>query len=160
MEASWIAAKGHTEPQKSGNHLLWIVDSGASRHITYDHRAFSDFQGLIEPISITTASGLMLQGTGQGIVALEINIDGAKRAIALTEVLYVPGLAGSLISVFQLQDRGIIVRTTIISGASSSSSSLLIERYGRTIGVTERLGKAYALKTAIGGALQAIEDPI
>ena len=53
-------------------------------------------------------------------------------------VLYVPNLAGSLISVLQLQDRGILTRTT-------KQGELFLELDGKTIARAVRLGKTYTL---------------
>lgn len=56
-----------------------------------------------------------------------------------------PKLAGSLISVLQLQDKGLTVRTTDIS----SGGELLIEWGNTIVGVARRYGKAYMLNTTI-----------
>jgi hypothetical protein len=69
------------------------------------------------------------------------------RTIKLTRVLYIPKLAGSLISVLQLQDKGITIRTT----TGSTRKKLLIELQGTVVGVTSRLGRAYALDSVPQG---------
>jgi hypothetical protein len=58
-------------------------------------------------------------------------------------VLYVPKLAGSLISVLQLQDKGITIYTT----TGSTGKKLLIKFQGTVVGVTSRLGRAYTLNS-------------
>jgi hypothetical protein len=147
MEASWVATTGPVEPKVTEASTQWIIDSGASRHMTYNRDYFSDYTLLQEPVLIKTASGATLQGIGQGTVPLRVILHSAERTVALTEVLHVPGLAGSLVSVLQLQDRGITVQTTVIQG-----SQLLIELQGTVIGIARRLGKAYILEgTAIRG---------
>ena len=139
-EFTWLAA---TEPVMP-TPLLWVIDSGASRHMTYAREAFSEYTPLVEPISITTANGASIQALGQGTIPIKISVKGLERTVALTEVLHVPGLAGSLISVSQLQDRRITIRTTLEFNGYKGHY-LLLERQGSLIGVAERLGKQYAL---------------
>jgi hypothetical protein len=79
--------------------LLWVVDSGATRYIIYYRDVFTEFSTLQQPVVIETVSGAELQAVGQGIVVLKVPRDDTIHAIALTEVLYAPGLTGSLISV-------------------------------------------------------------
>jgi hypothetical protein len=64
-------------------------------------------------------------------------------------VLYVPRLAGSLISVLQLQDKGITIRTTV----GPEGNRLLIKVQGVTVGVADRIGKSYALNSTVQGQI-------
>jgi hypothetical protein len=151
-EKSWAALTVENRAPKSLgslDELLWVVDSGASRHMTYCRDAFTEFSALEEPIVIQTANGTELQAVGQGTVVLKVPRSGSIRLVELTEVLYVPGLAGSLISVIQLQDKGITVRTT-------GGRGLKIESQGRLLGEAERLGKAYTLKGVTVGPERAL----
>ena len=61
--------------------------------------------------------------------------------VALTKVLYAPGLAGNLISVSQLQSKGITVRTIV-----GSLKRLLIEYKDRVLREVKLLGKSYILR--------------
>jgi hypothetical protein len=145
IEHSWAALTADSRaPSSLGSTkgLLWVVDSGASRHMTYYKRAFIEYSALQEPITIQTANGTELQAIGQGTVVLRVPRNGTVSSVALTEVLYAPGLAGSLISVSQLQDKGITVHTT----GGRGPRKLLIQRQGKVIGEAERLGKAYTLQ--------------
>ena len=145
VEQSWAAHAGDLETPRcleGMDELLWAVDSGASRHMTYCRDAFTEFSALEEPIVIQTASGTELQAVGQGTVLLKVLRNGNTSLVALNEVLYAPGLAGSLISVSQLQRKGITVRTT----AGRGLKKLLIERKDEVLGEAELLGKSYALK--------------
>jgi hypothetical protein len=73
----------------------------------------------------------------------------AVRTVALTEVLHVPRLAGSMISVLQLQDKGISVRTTV----GPKGNRLLIEVQGVTVGVADRVGRTYTLNSTVQGQI-------
>ena len=98
-KVSWVAT---TKPENPREKLLWIVDSGYSRHMTYSKEAFTEYRVLDTPIQISTATGARIQAIAEGTVAIQVAVKGAVRTIELTEVLYMPRIAGSLISVLQL----------------------------------------------------------
>jgi hypothetical protein len=129
-----------------------VVDSGASRHMTYYKEAFIEYSALQEPITIQTANGTELQAIGQGTVVLKVLRNSTTSTVALTEVLYAPRLIGSLISVSQLQDKGITVCTT----GGRGPKKLLIQRQGQVIGEAERLGKAYTIKGIVPSPEKAL----
>ncbi|RFU33111.1 hypothetical protein B7463_g3221, partial [Scytalidium lignicola] len=130
----------------SSGELLWIIDSGASKHMTYAKEAFREYSKLPEPIAVQTAGGTEILAIGQGTMPLRVAPKGQLQPIVLTEVLHVADLAGSLISVLQLQDKGIIIQKTKNKG---NQGKLLITRDGKVIGEAQRLGKSYTLKSAL-----------
>ena len=68
----------------------WIVDSGATCHMCNDSELFVEFDSPKKPIEITLGDGHTLQATGQGVVALEMNLsNGKKKKCKLSNVLYV-----------------------------------------------------------------------
>ncbi len=136
-ETSWMALTERSEEAE----LLWVIDSGCSRHMTYSKEAFIEYHLLEEPIAVNTASGTRIQAIAEGVVSLKVAIEGTERTVALNRVLHVPKLAGNLISVLQLQDRGITVRTTI----GPEGNRLLIEYQGAIIGIADRIGRTYTL---------------
>jgi hypothetical protein len=142
-ETSWMAL---AEPTYSKD-LLWVIDSGSSRHMTYLREAFTEYRVLDTPILVTTANGARIPAIAEGTVLLQVALGASVRTIKLTGVLYVPKLAGSLISVLQLQDKGITIRTT----TGSTGKKLLIKFQGAVIGVASRLGRAYALDSISQG---------
>ena len=128
--------------------LAWVIDSGCTRHMTYSKEAFLEYTPLHPPISVSIANGAYIQAIAEGLVKLQVQIDGIVRTVRLSRVLHVPALAGSLISVSQLQDRGIITRTV-------HGKKLLLELQGKVIGVAERVGRTYTLQTANAIAYRA-----
>ena len=142
----------------TGESLTWVVDSGCSIHMTYSREAFHDYRALDEPIEVNTASGTVIQAVGQGSVTLKVAVNGTIRTVLLSEVYHVPRLAGSLISVLQLQNRGITIRTT-----PGPTGVLHLELQGTVIGSAKRIGKAYVLESTLQNqdtALQAIDTGI
>ena len=110
--------------------------------MTYSRDVFENFHPLRVPIKINIANGTSIEAIGEGSARLKIAINGETVNVLLHNVLYVPNLAGSLISVLQLQDRGILTRTT-------KHGELLLELDGRIIGRAVRLGKTYTLASTV-----------
>ena len=144
-ETSWIAAVdvvssvnadwiGETQDRS----VAWIMDSGCSRHMTFDKQAFVNYAVLDKPIPVRLANGMEIQAIAEGTVSFNIAVKGGKRRIQLHEVLHVPKLAGNLVSVSHLQDKGIMTRTT-------SSGRMLLELKGQIIGIAVRSGRSYIL---------------
>jgi transposase InsO family protein len=79
------------------------------------------------------------------------------RTLVLTDVLHVPELAGSLISVPQLQDKGILVQTT----EGNSKYAMVLKSKGYIIANAIRVGSQYILDSvAIEATMTATErDP-
>ena len=89
--------------------VTWVIDSGATRHMTFARDAFSEFIQLKTPRTVRTANGEIIYGTGIGNVPIHVFLDDFEiKKLILKDVLYVPNLAGSLISVSKLQDYGIL----------------------------------------------------
>jgi len=99
------------------------------------------------PIEVNIANRAYILAIAEGTILLLVAIGDIIRTIALTRVLHVPKLIGSLFSVIQLQDKGIIVRTIVGPGGNK----LLIELGGVIVGIASRLGKAYALDSTPQG---------
>jgi len=86
-----------------------VIDSGCSHHMTYSKEAFIDYTTLDILILVETTSRIEILGVGIGSVILYTNLEGRIRRVRLTDVLHVLGIARSLISVSQLEDRGITI---------------------------------------------------
>ncbi|KAF4146992.1 putative integrase catalytic domain-containing protein [Phytophthora infestans] len=91
-----FAASTETSP-------AWILDSGASSHMTHDRSDFDEFRALQEPTDIVVASGQRLRAVGTGVVRFTV---GNGPVIKVTEVLYVPDLDRRLLSIPSLVAKG------------------------------------------------------
>jgi hypothetical protein len=109
--------------------------------MTYARWQFDEYTELARPVEVTTASGVIIRGIGQGTVRLQVLVQGQFRPVQLENILYVPELAGSLISVLQLQNKGLTIRTT-----TGPKRELLIQLQGATVGVARRIGPVYILQ--------------
>ena len=78
----------------------WIVDSGATCHMSNDRTLFAEMRELQPSERVTLGDGNHLQAKGEGTVNLEMYLpDGNSRKCALQKVLYVPQLAYNLVCV-------------------------------------------------------------
>lgn len=86
----------------------WIVDSGATAHMTFDKSRF-------QSLEITSRSGVSigndskLEAHGSGSVDLDIIVNGEVRKCRLKNVVYVPQLRYQLLSVAAMCDAGYTV---------------------------------------------------
>jgi hypothetical protein len=118
------------------NSSSWIVDSGASRHMTGDCKLFtSDYAMFPKPQPIEIANGTSLQGLGSGTIRISL----AGDAVTVSNVLYVPGLTTNLLSVSQLEDRNITI--------STGGGALKLHLGERTIATATRIGGSYVLSS-------------
>ena len=92
-----------TETRDSAN---WILDSGASSHMSFDRDEFMDIKELKNPISITIANGTSVQAMATGSVPLTL-MNGEN--VTVYNVLYVPDLDRRLLSIPALVSKGIRV---------------------------------------------------
>jgi hypothetical protein len=82
---------------------MWYIDSGASRHMTGVREQFSDLAERALDIDIVLGDDRKVKAAGVGTVSFERE---SLPPLRLTEVLYVPGLKKSLVSVSTIEDRG------------------------------------------------------
>ncbi|GMF33981.1 unnamed protein product [Phytophthora lilii] len=80
----------------------WLVDSGASSHMTSVRDKFVSMKELKTPVGITIADGTKIDAIAKGTVALRL-MDGTT--VTLSDVLYIPEVEGSLISVSKLAEK-------------------------------------------------------
>lgn len=81
----------------------WVWDTGATDHMHYDLTRFRNF--VPNTGSVEVADGTHIESTGKGDIYLQLSKTcGGKRAV-LRDVLHVPALGGSLLSVTRLADR-------------------------------------------------------
>ena len=84
----------------------WILDSGATHHMTSDATQLVDLRPTHLTSQVRTADGTLLSIAQSGRLTFS---PSSTFSIALPDVHHVPGLALSLISVSQLTDLGLTV---------------------------------------------------
>lgn len=84
----------------------WLLDSGASCHISCDKRLFTEINPSVKE-QVTTASGESISSSGKGIAKISLINDGKERIFPVKDVLYVPEMEGNLLSVRKLTEKGL-----------------------------------------------------
>ena len=91
----------------STNPDCWIMDSGATCHISNNRSLFVEYESLDESQSVTLGDGHTLEAVGKGVVALKLELEGGKTITGrLHDVLYVPELAYNLLSISKVTKLG------------------------------------------------------
>lgn len=110
----------------------WALDSGASRHMTGDRRLFDELREC-GTSDVIVANGDKLSIIGGGTVLLKVIVDNGKLLdVVLEDVLYVPDLKSSLVSVKQLTSKGFgVVFNRDKCFLTKDCDSLLIAEYER-----------------------------
>lgn len=83
---------------------VWFLDSGCSNHMCGKKEYFSDFDGSFR-VSVKLGNDSSMLVLGKGNVRFEVN----GIAHVITEVFYVPELKNNLLSIGQLQEKGLTV---------------------------------------------------
>ncbi|XP_069361062.1 uncharacterized protein [Maniola hyperantus] len=96
-----FTALSTTESSSKGE---WILDSGASSHMTCRKDLFRNYVELEKPVQVTCANGSRINGEGRGDVCSTRELE-----FTVSEALYVPDLTVNLLSVSTLVNRGIVV---------------------------------------------------
>ncbi|KAE9074565.1 hypothetical protein PF005_g28294 [Phytophthora fragariae] len=111
----------------------WLVDSGASSHMTSVRDKFVSMKELKTPVRTTIADGKKVDAVAMGTVGLKL-MDGTS--VTLSDVLYIPEVEGSLISVAKLAEKDVVAQF---------SKDKCVFRYGDA--TVMRCGNVYKLKT-------------
>lgn len=115
----------------------WIVDSGATEHMTFDKSAFRYYKQLDNPKVIRYGNSGYGYGIGIGDIDAQAALeDGKKKHIVIKNVLHVPGLRRKLISVSAVTNRGNV-------GRFSKDKLIISNSKGETQFIAKRDGNLY-----------------
>ena len=106
------------------NESQWIVDSGASRHMSHDKTIFQKYQNFEVPESVGFGDGRSVQAYGSGQILIKMKIDGGKRGVNATicDAWFVPKLNCNLFSVRAGVSKGNTVYFTNNSFSTNSNN--------------------------------------
>jgi hypothetical protein len=119
----------------------WIIDSGATDHMTFDTHPIQSLKSSKQPV-VSTANGTSSPVLGEGSIALTKNLN-------LNSVLVVPSLHYSLLSVAQITNS---LQCIVIFWPNRCVFKDIRTR--RTIGYGTRRGKLYYLNMEPAGSSQ------
>lgn len=134
----------------------WILDTGATRHMTGNREHFTTLQDTEKKISVLLGNDNQLKAEGEGPVEIK-TVDGILR---LAKVLYVPGLRRNLISYGQAEQDGFSF-TNSKSGITLEHSSQMEKIHARreknlyiVTSLDDDQEQANAIKMIKGSSLQ------
>ena len=129
---------GQALTAKSGKE--WLVDSGATSHMSNCKRLFTQVRDLEPADTVTLGDGRDLEVKSVGTVELDMLLpDGSSRKCSLQKVLYVPKLAYNLVSVSRATEAGKSV--TFSKGGCEFS-----DHSGQTTAFATKQGSLYHLE--------------
>ena len=121
----------------------WLVDSGASSHMTYRGDYFTQYQPFSVPKRVSLGDGRVVEAVGVGTIRLNMffKVSNAKRA-TMYNVLYVPQLACNLFSVSAAAKKGNTVKFDNLKCWITGPN-------GKLKGMGHAYGKLYQLKCKV-----------
>lgn len=129
---------------------IWLGDSGASQHMTFNRKWFSSFKQIDEKYPITIGDGKVLYAKGRGDILIKAAISDDKWIEAsLRDVLYVPELDKNLFSIGTAADKGFTIIYT--------ADRCLIQNDGMTMAIGKRLStnKLYKMIFKVTSPMEA-----
>ena len=91
------------------NMFSWIIDSGATQHMTPHREAFLTYE-LISNRKVYLGDNGMVDAIGMGCIVVEVDVRGQSRSIRIQDVLHVPKLHANLLSVSKLVSQDLKVQ--------------------------------------------------
>lgn len=131
----------------------WVIDSGASRHMTWDSSILVDLKQLEKPEFIKLGDDYELPATARGKVNLSLAVNGKACMVTLNDVLLVPDLGTNLFSVKAATKRGYQVSFDVEKCAITNSS-------GKKVAFGTMCGNMYKLDCSVSHQASVAENKI
>ena len=133
----------------------WILDSGATSHMTQMRELLTDYQELERPEIVKLGDGHVVEAVGVGNVYLNMIFDDSKpKRSIMYQVLYVPKLSCNLFSIRAAVARG----NTVKFGTSKcwiQDSKGIIRGMGSLVGKLYQLGSEPVVQEQVSVASDA-----
>lgn len=94
-------------------HNKWLVDSGASEHMTFDRTLFASYSKLLNKRLVIIGDGKQLDAVGIGQIVLKAFNGQCYIETTLNNVLHVPDLKMNLFSVASAVNKGYSMKADI-----------------------------------------------
>lgn len=102
-QQSALAFTALPAPTSSSKAMRWVLDTGASRHITWDESILLNARPMMDNVTITFGNG----ATGKATAIGEVLLNTSDAKISLSDVLLIPEATENLISVRHATKRGV-----------------------------------------------------
>jgi hypothetical protein len=86
----------------------WIIDSGPTQHMTFKREWFITYESIV-PRKVYMGDDTILEAIGKGSTKATMQVEGRVLFTTITQVLHVPKMKNSLISVSKLISKGFTV---------------------------------------------------
>ena len=116
---------------------IWILDSGATRHMVVDRAAFSTFQARESVVGV--ADDRDVKSLGSGTVRINVVVDGVRVTLTLENALFCPSFAYNLFSV-----RRAMLKQVYVQGGNGFIK--LVTQQGKTIAVADDVECQFRLR--------------
>lgn len=87
----------------------WIMDSGATKHMTPNRAVFDTYEA-IAPRNVHLGDDSVVEAVGVGSIVVEVLVGGRSKRIRIKNSLHVPKLQANLLSVSKLVSSGMKVQ--------------------------------------------------
>ena len=131
-------------PVTESGHESWLVDSGATTHVSINTIKMSNLQTAIEGEHVRVQNNETLKATAIGDLTLEQK--DTKKTLKLEKVMVVPGFARNLISFGRLTEKG----NEFVAG--KEGSKIFNDSGGIMSFETGTDGMAYLIAQRVAGA--------
>lgn len=119
----------------------WILDSGASDHMSANREWFSSYEPLNNTQQITIGDGTNLYAAGRGNINILSYVNGNWNKNYMANVLHVPGLKYNLFSCGAAMDKGLVM--------TSNSKTCMLTRQGKPVCSGKRCGRLFELNIKV-----------
>ena len=96
----------------SRSNKAWLVDSGASEHMTFHREWFINFKRFSEAKHVRIGDGTLLEVSGEGEIDVLLLSENGWKERYLKNVLYVPGIKVNLFSTTSALEKGFTFTST------------------------------------------------
>lgn len=116
----------------------WIVDSGATRHVTWNRDLFSQYEQAREGDYLYVANGQTAKIHGRGEVIIRFPGKERVHTATIADVLHVPNMTVNLLSVSAMAKKGI---RTVAEG-----DRMVLSKNGKIVAKAKLRGSTYLLE--------------
>lgn len=103
-EEEELLLMSHMDMHQTGQEEVWFLDSGCSNHMTGNKGWFSDLEeGLCQTVKL--GNDMTMNVVAKGSVRMQVN--GVTQV--MSDVYFVPELKNNLLSLGQLQEKGLAI---------------------------------------------------
>lgn len=105
----------------------WILDSGATQHMTCHRQAFNFYESIAARKVFMGDDG-MVEAVGVGSILMQVDVKGVPKPLTIKNVLHVPKLQANLLSVSKMVANGCTVQFNKDGGVVKASNGQVLAK--------------------------------